>query len=277
MKKGKIVFAVFLSFVILGSAYVYGENIGKSIQVTYRNISILVNGKIVPSEQEPFIYQGRTFVPLRTIGEAVNKKVEWDNIKNQVTITDIVKSNPYLKLDSFYSLLHYFPEHYQVVPSNEKPTLEDIVKYEEFIPKGYGKGKVSSDNEFFKSFVLKSSEEDIQVFIFSATDMRGSGKNPFLLCLKYKSGISYCMNCAIRGNVGPNLMFILGATDSWRTKIGTYKDWNGGTEPSGEDLYINYYFDIEQSIADNPLINRTKEITDIYSAYIWFIKYAYYK
>jgi len=88
MKKIKLVFAVFLSIIILGSVYVYGENIGKSIQVTYRNISILVNGKIVPSEQEPFIYQGRTFVPLRTIGEAVNKTVEWDNAKNQINITD---------------------------------------------------------------------------------------------------------------------------------------------------------------------------------------------
>jgi hypothetical protein len=88
MKRIKIVFAIFLSVVILGSANVYGEKITKSIQVTYRNISILVNGRIVPSEQEPFIYQGRTFVPLRTIGEAVNKTVEWDNAKNQVSITD---------------------------------------------------------------------------------------------------------------------------------------------------------------------------------------------
>jgi hypothetical protein len=88
MKSIKIVSAIFLSVVLLTSAIVYGETITKTIQVTYRNISILVNGKVVPSEQEPFIYQGRTFVPLRTIGEAVNKTVEWDNTKNQVNITD---------------------------------------------------------------------------------------------------------------------------------------------------------------------------------------------
>lgn len=88
MKRVKIVCAVFLSFMILGSVYVYGENIVKTIQVTYRNITIQVNGKTIPSEQEPFIYQGRTFVPLRTIGEAMNKNVEWDNAKNQVNITD---------------------------------------------------------------------------------------------------------------------------------------------------------------------------------------------
>ena len=76
----------------------------------------------------------------------------------------------------------------------------------------------------------------------------------------------------------PNLMCILGSTDGWRAKINNYKEISGyKDEITGEKLYINYYFDIDQSIADNPLINRTKEITDIYSAYIWFIKYAYYK
>jgi hypothetical protein len=88
MKRVKIVSVIFLSFLLITSIVVFGEVITKSIQVTYRNISILVNGKIIPSEQEPFIYQGRTFLPLRTIGEAVNKTVDWDNAKNQVSITD---------------------------------------------------------------------------------------------------------------------------------------------------------------------------------------------
>lgn len=88
MKSTKTVCAIFLSFVIFGSSIVFGETFTKSIQVTYRNISILVNGKQVPSEQEPFIYHGRTFVPLRIVGEALNKKVEWDNEKNRVNITD---------------------------------------------------------------------------------------------------------------------------------------------------------------------------------------------
>jgi hypothetical protein len=277
MKRIKVVSAIFLSFVLLSSTlFVFGADMLKNISVTYRNITIHVNGKVVPSEQEPFIYQGRTFVPLRTIGEALSKKVEWDNNKNQITISDIVKTNPYIKLDSFYGLFHYFPDHYQVVPSNEKPTSEDIVKYEEFISKWYGKGKVSVNNEFFKSYLLKSTEDDILVFIFSSTS-NWSVIYPILICLKFKDGISYCMNCTDPAG-GQNRVFILGATDGWRAKISNYKEYNGNNnEITEEKLYINYYFDIEQSIADNPLINRTKEITDIYSAYIWFIRYVYYK
>jgi hypothetical protein len=58
------------------------------IQVTYRNISILVNGKQIQSDKEPFIYQGSVFAPIRTIGEAVNKKIEWNDKENQMNIID---------------------------------------------------------------------------------------------------------------------------------------------------------------------------------------------
>ena len=88
MKRLKIFFSVLLSIFVFSSAVVFADNITKMIQVTYRNISILVNGKQIQSDKEPFIYQDSVFAPLRTIAEAVNKNVEWDNEKNQVTISD---------------------------------------------------------------------------------------------------------------------------------------------------------------------------------------------
>jgi len=88
MKKVKIFFSVLLLIFVFSSVIVYADNITKMIQVTYRNISILVNGKQIQSDKEPFIFQGSVFAPIRTIGEAVNKKVEWDNEENQVNITD---------------------------------------------------------------------------------------------------------------------------------------------------------------------------------------------
>lgn len=91
MKKIVIVSLMFLiAFIFTGSwLLVTGKINTEKIQVTYRNISIQVNGKIIPSDQEPFLFGGRTFVPLRTIGEALNKKVDWDSTINQVIITDI--------------------------------------------------------------------------------------------------------------------------------------------------------------------------------------------
>jgi hypothetical protein len=113
MKTLKFVFAVFLSIIAIRSALVYGENFVKTIQVTYRNISIQVNGRIVASEQEPFIYQDRTFVPLRTIGEALGKTVEWDNGKNQVVINDTPTEKP----QSFLSFpIHKLGERIEAYP-----------------------------------------------------------------------------------------------------------------------------------------------------------------
>jgi hypothetical protein len=113
MKILRLVFTVFVSFIVIGSAVVYGENIVKTIQVTYRNISIQVNGRIVSSDQEPFIYQGRTFVPLRTIGEALGKTVEWDNGKNQVVINDTPADKP----QSFLSFpIHKLGERIEAYP-----------------------------------------------------------------------------------------------------------------------------------------------------------------
>lgn len=45
----------------------------KSILVEYRDIKINANGKRINPELEPFIYSDRTFVPLRTIAESLNK------------------------------------------------------------------------------------------------------------------------------------------------------------------------------------------------------------
>lgn len=67
---------------------VFGDNVLKTISVTYRNITIMANQKVIKSEQEPFIFEGRTYVPLRTLGEALNKIVEWDALKNQVIVSD---------------------------------------------------------------------------------------------------------------------------------------------------------------------------------------------
>ena len=59
-----------------------------AIDITYRNIQITVNGDRVevPSENEPFIYNGRTYVPLRVVSEALGYDVGWDDATSTVMI-----------------------------------------------------------------------------------------------------------------------------------------------------------------------------------------------
>lgn len=62
----------------------------KSISATYNNIKIVVDGRQVTtdSHNEPFIYNGTTYLPVRAVGEAVGKAVTWDGATNTVYLGD---------------------------------------------------------------------------------------------------------------------------------------------------------------------------------------------
>lgn len=47
-------------------------------------ITIIVNGKVVKSDVEPYITEGRTMVPYRFVAEALGCKVEWVGEQNRV-------------------------------------------------------------------------------------------------------------------------------------------------------------------------------------------------
>ena len=88
MRKIIIISLVLVLCVLTFVNIVYGVLGSKTITVAYRNISIYVNGQKVTPEVEPFIYNGRTVVPLRFISEALNKEVKWDDKTSRIDIND---------------------------------------------------------------------------------------------------------------------------------------------------------------------------------------------
>lgn len=62
------------------------------IEITIDHPTAIVNGKKVKLDQPPVIYQDRTFVPLRFIGESLGATVKWDPQLRSVTVND-AKSN----------------------------------------------------------------------------------------------------------------------------------------------------------------------------------------
>lgn len=82
-KKFKIVSALAIIFalstVVLASARLV------NIKVAYDNIKVVVDGREVEfgvdstgKKIEPFIYNGTTYLPIRAVGEALGKQVQWD-------------------------------------------------------------------------------------------------------------------------------------------------------------------------------------------------------
>ena len=97
---------------------VFAVPIEKVITATYNNIKIYVDGnKIDPKDAngnpvEPFIYNGTTYLPVRAIGEALGKSVEWDGVNSTVYIGGNPNSNtPSIWLDE----MDYF--NYQIYRS----------------------------------------------------------------------------------------------------------------------------------------------------------------
>lgn len=80
-------------------SFVYATTGTKSILVTFRNIRIIFNGEEKKPSQEPFIFNGSTFVPLRFVSESLGFDVNWDGPTNTVSInykpnTFMVKRQP---------------------------------------------------------------------------------------------------------------------------------------------------------------------------------------
>lgn len=91
--------------IILGALLFGGVSIAttglKSINVSYNNIKIAVDGKEVKTDAEPFIYEGRTFVPIRVISEALGAEVDW----NDKTKTVEIGSPNYIQLSPTMALI----------------------------------------------------------------------------------------------------------------------------------------------------------------------------
>ena len=74
----------------------------KTIQVLYNDISLVVDGvPVTPKdangvEVEPFVYNGTTYLPVRAVGEAINKQVTWDGNTKTVYIGEAPGAAEYL-------------------------------------------------------------------------------------------------------------------------------------------------------------------------------------
>lgn len=60
------------------------------ISVTFNNIKLAVRGQIVPTDTELFVYNNRTYGPVRFVGEALGLDVKYNEITDTVEMTDKV-------------------------------------------------------------------------------------------------------------------------------------------------------------------------------------------
>lgn len=64
-----------------------------NIPVNFNNIKVVINGKELKTDKEPFTYEGTTYLPVRAVAEVVGKDVNWDSKTQTVTLNDRNQSN----------------------------------------------------------------------------------------------------------------------------------------------------------------------------------------
>ena len=113
---------LFMSIILATVVSVFAKTGKENISVAYSNIKIFIDGIEKVTENEPFTYNDRTYVPLRFIAESIGKDVNWVESTNSVYIGNIpdISTSPtqtallidfssyegeyYYLLDSDYSL-----------------------------------------------------------------------------------------------------------------------------------------------------------------------------
>jgi hypothetical protein len=101
MKK-RIIFGLLLLSLLLVLAVTADATVAtKPINVAYQDIKLFVNGNAITlqPDEEPFIFNGRTFVPIRFVSEALGQNVEWIDWIKAVKITGGANANSLAEKD----------------------------------------------------------------------------------------------------------------------------------------------------------------------------------
>lgn len=85
-----------------GSGTPAASNATKKIEITYRDIKLLIDGtEIIPTDAngntvEPFIYDGTTYLPVRAVASALGVEVGWDGDTGTVYLGEQPKTTYWL-------------------------------------------------------------------------------------------------------------------------------------------------------------------------------------
>jgi len=102
LKKKKVLALLTTTMIVVGSLGLsaYGASVSKTLQAYYGTSRIIIDGKDVTNTIEPFIVDGTTYIPLRAVANAFNKKVEWNALTSTANITeDLTQVNQYYQAE----------------------------------------------------------------------------------------------------------------------------------------------------------------------------------
>lgn len=85
-----IIIGALAAVTVASIANVAAEDLYKTVSIAYNNIKICIDGTYLEPKDtngnpvEPFILDGTTYLPVRAVGNAIGKTVDWDGETNTV-------------------------------------------------------------------------------------------------------------------------------------------------------------------------------------------------
>lgn len=135
----------------------------KTLKAVFRNIQIVVNGKTLISDKEPFIVDGTTYVPIRLVSEATGATVDWDGAQGRVIITtkatmdqaqiDKIKQESYQQGYAAGELNGYVKG-----LQEGRAQVEDKAKKEEDYDRGYDDGYDAGEDDGYDAGVADAED-----------------------------------------------------------------------------------------------------------------------
>lgn len=105
---------VIFSFIIILPILLKAEGSLKTIDVLFNNIKLSINGNIVDTgDTQPFIYNGRTYIPARYIAENLNAEVKWNETNNTVEVLSFSNNMKSMNIESDKNMINYSIKEYQ--------------------------------------------------------------------------------------------------------------------------------------------------------------------
>jgi len=86
LKGGIIGAAVML--LVLSATPLLARAIGEDVRIYFNNIRVAINGNQAQLENEPFVLNGRTYLPLRDIASLFGYDATWESETNTVHLTE---------------------------------------------------------------------------------------------------------------------------------------------------------------------------------------------
>ena len=93
----KRVFTISIMILLMLCLSVFAKTGSQLIEIYYQDIKLNVNGvRVDTSNNEPFIYNGTTYLPVRAVAEALGQNVDWDGNTKTVSIGTMPNGKAYL-------------------------------------------------------------------------------------------------------------------------------------------------------------------------------------